>query len=115
MKTITPQPIWINGVSKKASVIYSHVNSDNLVNMATFYYQLYEEIDTNISPLVNSTIDMSGSDYANYNTTTDANAYAWNWIASQLNLTITGDYVPPVVEPIVVENATVVETPIVSE
>ena len=25
-------------------------------------------------------------------------AYAWDWIAEQLNLTITGDYVPPVVE-----------------
>lgn len=27
----------------------------------------------------------------------------WDWIASQLNLTIVGDYVPPVVEPIVPE------------
>ena len=42
--------------------------------------------------------------------------YAWNWAAStdQLNLTIIGDYVPPVVKPIVVETATIEDTPIVS-
>ena len=98
MKIITPQPIWINGVLKKATVIYSQVNSDNLVDMATFYYQLYEEVDNNIMPLVNGTIDMSGTDYANYNTSTDANAYTWDWIAQQLNVTIIGDYVTPVIE-----------------
>jgi len=31
------------------------------------------------------------------------NTYAWDWVATQLNLTIIGDYVPPVVEPIVSE------------
>jgi len=92
MKIITPQPIWINGVLKKATVIYSQVNSDNLVDMATFYYQLYEEVDNNIMPLVNGTIDMSGTDYANYNTSTDANAYAWDWLATSLGLTILGEY-----------------------
>jgi hypothetical protein len=92
MKKITPQSIWINGVLKKATVIYSQVNSDNLVDMATFYYQLYEEVDNNIMPLVNGTIDMIGTDYANYNTTTDANAYAWNWLATSLGLTILGEY-----------------------
>ena len=92
MKIITPQPIWINGVLKQATVIYSQVNSDNLVDMATFYYQLYQEVDNNIMPLVNGTIDMSGTDYANYNTSTDANAYAWGWLATSLGLTIIGEY-----------------------
>lgn len=95
MKTINPQTLWINGVSKQASVIYSQVNSDNLVDSATFYYQLFEEVDINIVPLVNGTIDMNGADYANYNSATDANSYAWDWIAAKLNLTITGEYVPP--------------------
>jgi hypothetical protein len=31
-------------------------------------------------------------------------AYAWDWIAEQLNLTIIGDYVPPA--PLVVEPPT---------
>ena len=41
MKTITPQPIWIDGMSKPATVIYSQVNSDNMTNEAEFYFQLY--------------------------------------------------------------------------
>ena len=95
MKTITPQPIWVDGISKLASVIFSQVNSDNMKDTATFYFQLYEEVDVNIAPLVNGTISMTGSDYTTYNSSTDANAYAWEWIATTLNVTITGEYVPP--------------------
>jgi hypothetical protein len=39
---------------------------------------------------------MSGEDYIAWQT----NDYAYDWVATQLNLTITGDYVPTVVEPI---------------
>jgi hypothetical protein len=95
MKTITPQPIWIDGISKLASVIYSQVNTDNLKDTATFYFQLYEQVDVNIIPLVNGTITMSGNDYITYNSSIDANDYAWQWIANTLNVTITGDYIPP--------------------
>jgi hypothetical protein len=34
---------------------------------------------------------MTGADYLAYQT----NQYAWDWVANQLNLTITGDYIPP--------------------
>jgi hypothetical protein len=95
MKTITPQPIWIDGISKLATVIFSQVNSDNMKDSATFYFQLYQEVDVNIVALVNGTINMTGSDYETYNSTTDANAYAWQWIATTLGLIITGEYVPP--------------------
>ena len=95
MKTITPQPIWIDGISKLASVIYSQVNSDNMKDTATFYFQLYEQVEHNIVPLVNGKIDMTGSDYITYNSSNDANAYAWEWIATTLGLTITGEYIPP--------------------
>jgi hypothetical protein len=95
MKTITPQPIWIDGILKQASVIYSQVNSDNLKDTATFYFQLYEQVEHNIVPLVNGKIDMTGSDYITYNSSNDANAYAWEWIATTLNVTITGEYIPP--------------------
>jgi hypothetical protein len=37
---------------------------------------------------------MSGDDYDAWET----NEYAYDWVAGQLNLTIIGDYVPPVVE-----------------
>ena len=95
MKTITPQPIWIDGISKLATVIFSQVNSDNMKDSATFYFQLYEQVDVNIVPLVKGTIDMTGSDYITYNSSSDANAYAWEWIATTLNITITGEYIPP--------------------
>jgi len=95
MKTITPQPIWIDGISKLATVIFSQVNSDNMKDSATFYFQLYEQVDVNIVPLVNGKIDMTGSDYINYNSSIDANDYAWEWIATTLKLTITGEYIPP--------------------
>jgi hypothetical protein len=35
---------------------------------------------------------MTGADYDAWET----NEYAYDWVAAQLNLTITGDYVPPV-------------------
>jgi hypothetical protein len=95
MKTITPQPIWIDGMSKLATVIFSQVNSDNLINKAIFYFQLYQELDVNIVPLVNGTVTMTSADYITYNSATDANDYAWTWIATTLGLTITGEYVPP--------------------
>jgi hypothetical protein len=95
MKTITPQPIWVEGTSKMATVLFSQVNSDNLKDSATFYFQLYQEVDVNILPLTNGTLYMTGNDYINYNSSIDANDYAWEWIATELGLTITGEYIPP--------------------
>jgi hypothetical protein len=51
-------------------------------------------------------LTMSGEDYQKWS----VDQYAWDWIASELKLTITGDYVTPVVE-----QAPVVEDSIVSE
>ena len=64
-------------------------------------------------------VEISGKDYVNYET----NLYAWDYIAKQLNLTITGDYIPPApivdkvveINPSVVQTATVTEVPNVSE
>jgi hypothetical protein len=35
---------------------------------------------------------MTGDAYAQW----EVDSYAWDWVAAQLNLTITGDYIPPV-------------------
>jgi hypothetical protein len=40
---------------------------------------------------------MLGDDYQQW----DADTFVWDWISEQLNLTILGDYVPPVIEPVV--------------
>ena len=41
--------------------------------------------------------EMSGADYQKWS----VDQYAWDWIATELKLTITGDYVAPVKEEIV--------------
>jgi hypothetical protein len=37
-------------------------------------------------------LSMTGEAYADWS----VDSYAWDWIAEQLNLTITGDYIPPI-------------------
>jgi hypothetical protein len=96
MKTITPVSVWFNGQEVQASVLNASCSLDNLVNLATFNYQLMQIIlIDNLEytvPVVNGQQTMSGTDYDAWET----NEYAFNWIASQLNLTITGEYVKPV-------------------
>jgi len=93
MKQIKPISIWDNGTVQQASVLNAFVINDNLINSATFYYTLSSE---SLQQLAQGNLIMQGQDYDDWQT----NDYAYDWIATQLNLTITGDYVPPVVEPV---------------
>lgn len=104
MKTISPVSIWDNGTVQQATILNSYAVNVTLNTSATFWYGLFaENADTSQgAQLAQGNLSMTGEAYTKW--TTDG--YAWDWIASQLNLTITGDYVPPVpVEP----------TPIVTE
>jgi hypothetical protein len=96
MKTITPVSVWFNGQEVQASVLNASCSLDNLVNLATFNYQLMQIITIDYLeytvPVVNGQLSMSGADYDGWET----NEYAFNWVATQLNLTITGDYIKPV-------------------
>jgi len=93
MKTITPILIWVNGTQKSASILNAYVTSDNLSTEAIFYFALFlENADTTLGQqLTNGNLFMTGAAYTNYENNQDA----WNWIAQQLNVTITGDYIPP--------------------
>ena len=110
MKQISPIQSWINGKSVTATIFNMYVIGGVLGSSASFYYSL---LDENLANVAQGNLTMSGEAYLGWG---NDDEYAWNWAAStdQLNLTIIGDYVPPVVEPIVVETATVVDTPIVS-
>jgi hypothetical protein len=116
MKTISPVSIWQNGQNVQAIYLKAEVQSDNLIDYASFAYMLCDADFLNVN---NGLVSISGKDYIAYQT----NQYAWDYIATSLNLTITGDYIPPapiveeVVEsnPSVVEFATVTEVPNVSE
>jgi hypothetical protein len=99
MKTIQPVSIWQNGQNVQAIYLKAEVQSDNLLNFASFAYMLLDADFINVN---NGIVGIYGQDYINYQT----NQYAWDYIATQLNLTITGDYVPPAPiepEPIVEE------------
>jgi hypothetical protein len=98
MKTIEPVQVWYNGAETSATVLSAMVLNDNLQSSAMFQYQLMTEFTMPGSdysypmPVVTNSLTMTGQDYLDW----DTNDYAYNWIATQLNLTITGEYVPPV-------------------
>jgi hypothetical protein len=97
MKTIQPVSVWFNGAEQEATVLSAIASNDNLLNSASFSYQLLK--DTGYDPatgsgllgLVSGYLTMTGEAYDNWET----NDYAYEWIAAQLNLVITGEYVPP--------------------
>ena len=92
MKTITPISIWDNGIVQEASVLNTYAINVTLNNSATFWWGLFSTVDGNISnQLSQGNLNMSGEAYAEWT----IDEYAWAWVAEQLNLTITGDYVPP--------------------
>ena len=94
MKNITAISIWDKGQTKEATILNAYGTNLQLNNSANFWYGLLSD---NMEVLASGNLTMSGEAYTEWT----IDEYAWDWIATQLNLTITGDYVPPVVEPIV--------------
>ena len=93
MKQIQPVTVWSNGQEVQANGLNAYVVSDNLSTQAVFYYGI-GNIVYNLFPALPSVnvlssghLTMTGKDYADWQT----NQYAWDWVASQLNLTIVGD------------------------
>ena len=74
-----------------ATILNAYCINDNLVNSAFFNYQLLSDTLVQLSQ---GNLTMIGQDYANWQT----NQYAYDWIATQIDVTIIGDYVPPVTE-----------------
>jgi len=94
MKTITPISIWDNGTVQEASVLNTYAVNVQLDNSATFWWGLFSTVDGQIAnQLSQGNLSMSGEAYTEWT----IDSYAWDYIAEQLNLTITGDYVPPAV------------------
>ena len=96
MKTIENVTFPLNlGV---ASLLNAYCINDNLSDSATFYYALLSD---SLAQLSQGNLTMEGQDYADWTT----NDYAYDFVASKIDVTIVGDYVPPVVEPVVEEIA----------
>jgi len=93
MKTIEPVSIWDNGQTVEAKILNAYAVNVTLGTSATFYYQLLSQTaEGNVgSQITQGNLTLTGEAY----TAWEVDSYAWGWIASQLNLTITGDYTPP--------------------
>lgn len=94
MKTISPISLWDNGQTKQATILNAYAVNVTLGSSATFWYGLFSTTEEgNVgSQLAQGNVSMSGDDYAAWQEDTAA----WDFIASTLGLTITGDYVAPV-------------------
>lgn len=82
---ITPISIWNNGTTATATQLINTLVYDNLSDQATFYWQLQ---DASNNKLQEGNIYMTGADYTNWNTTTDINLAAYQFVAAELNLTL---------------------------
>lgn len=96
MKTIEPVKVWYNGQEQEVTILSVVATSDNLKDGASFQYQLMKVganpgMGMGAYGLVSGGLSMSGEVYDNWQT----NEYAYNWVAEQLNLTITGNYTTP--------------------
>lgn len=85
MKQIQPVSIWYNGQEIQATIYNLIGVNDNLIDSCTFCYQLY--VNQNFQ-VADGNLTMSGADYIAYSTSTTANDYAYQWGATQLNLTL---------------------------
>ena len=87
MKQIEPVVFPLN--LGTATILNAYCINDNLSDSATFYYALLSDTQ---SQLQQGNLTMTGEVYDNWAT----NDYAYNWVASEIDVTIIGDYVPPV-------------------
>ncbi len=99
MKTIEPINIWDNGINKQALVLDTYVCNLILNINATFQYSLFSlDVDGNIDEcLKQGTVFMNEQNYALWNT----DDVAWDFIAAELKLTITGDYIRPTLQEVI--------------
>ena len=92
MKQISPIQSWINGKSVTATIFNMYVIGGVLGSSASFYYSL---LDSDLANVAQGNLTMSGDAYLAWG---NDDEYAWEYAAKELNLTIIGDYIPPVPE-----------------
>jgi hypothetical protein len=85
MKQIQPIQIWVNGSLQTATVFNLIIINDNLLNSATFYWQL---LDADSVKLQDGNLTMDSADYAVWSSTQDINQSAYDWAANKLNITL---------------------------
>jgi len=85
MKQIQPFQIWVNGQEQTATLFSLIIINDNLSNSATFYWQL---LDAEASKLADGNLTMVEPQYDQWGTQSDVNQWAYEWAATELNITL---------------------------
>jgi len=111
MAKIQSVPVWYKGEQHQANEFTLYSIGDNLLDSATFSYQLIEliitpaweesKVDENgdiiiithpeeqfSETLLKNEISINGDDYAQWDADIDANQWIYNWAATKLNLVI---------------------------
>ena len=85
MKQIQPIQIWVNGQEQKGNWINAYIINDNLKDSATFYWAIFTA-ESNGNQLSQGNLTISEPDYSVWDSTSDINEAAYQWICSQLGL-----------------------------
>jgi hypothetical protein len=85
MKQIQPFTLWVNGKQVTATLFNLIIINDNLLDSATFYWQL---LDASTIKLQDGNLTMDAADYAVWSLTQDVNQSAYDWAANKLNITL---------------------------
>jgi hypothetical protein len=85
MKQIQPLTLWVNGQEVTATLFNLIIINDNLLNSATFYWQL---LDADAVKLQDGNLTMGEPDYDVWGSSADINLAAYEWAATKLNLTL---------------------------
>jgi len=85
MKQIQPLTLWVNGQQKTATQFSLIIINDNLLDSATFYWQL---LDAESVKLQDGNLTMDAADYAVWSSAQDVNLSAYQWAAAKLNITL---------------------------
>ena len=88
MKEIQSVQMWNNGQAVEATILNAYAVNVTLGTAATFWWGL---LDDSKVVLTQGNLNMTGEDYTKWGAN---DSYAWAFIATSLNLTIIGDYVP---------------------
>ena len=88
MKEIQSVQMWNNGQAVEATILNAYAVNVTLGTAATFWWGLLDESKV---VLTQGNLNMTGEDYTKWGAN---DSYAWEFIATTLNLTIIGDYVP---------------------
>ena len=95
-KQISPINVWVNGTSKEAQYLQVTGINDNYESSATNYWQMFtmnvdaEGVESIGEAVASGNLTIDSEDYIEWGDVPamSVNAWIYDWVAEQLNLTI---------------------------